>query len=125
MKNTKMIPAMVLHPGVILRDELEARGWTNKKLAQKMGGRPEGAISEILNGKKSITAETALQLAEALGTSAELWSRLQADYELHLARQRKPPSTSEPLIPVRLHRDAEPIGFCWAERNVSVWRTAP
>jgi HTH-type transcriptional regulator/antitoxin HigA len=49
-------------------------------------GRPLQAVNEIVRGKKRITGETALQLAEALGTSAELWMRLEADYELNRAR---------------------------------------
>jgi HTH-type transcriptional regulator/antitoxin HigA len=68
-----------------LAEELAARGMTQSQLARQMG-RPLQAVNEIVRGKKRITGETALQLAEALGTSAELWMRLEADHELNRAR---------------------------------------
>lgn len=64
-------------PGRIIKRELEARGWTQKDLAHIMD-RPEQTISQIVNAKKRITPETALQLAAAFGTSAEFWLRLEA-----------------------------------------------
>ncbi len=76
---------VLLAPGEVLKDELEARGWTQKDLADVMG-RPTQAISEIVSGTKQIMPQTALELAEALGTSAELWTNLEADYRLSLAR---------------------------------------
>lgn len=83
--SAKLRPARVPHPGHIIRRELEARGWTQKDLADIMG-RPEQAISEIVNGRKRIIPETALQLAEAFGTSADLWLNLESNYRLHQAR---------------------------------------
>jgi len=47
---------------------------------------PVGRISDITNGKRGITADTALRLARYFGTDAELWLKLQADYDLHVAR---------------------------------------
>jgi addiction module HigA family antidote len=76
---------LAIHPGEVLAEELEARNLTQRSLAQAIG-RPEQAISEIVHGKKGITAETALQLAEAFGVSAEFWMNLQTNYELTLAR---------------------------------------
>jgi HTH-type transcriptional regulator/antitoxin HigA len=76
---------LVVAPGEVLAEELTARGLTQSQLARQMG-RPLQAVNEIVRGKKRITGETALQLAEALGTSAELWMRLEADYELNRAR---------------------------------------
>jgi HTH-type transcriptional regulator/antitoxin HigA len=75
-------------PGDIIRRELEARGWQQKDLAEIMG-RPEQAISEIVNGKKQITPETAREMACALGTSAELWMNLEMAYRLHLAERER------------------------------------
>jgi HTH-type transcriptional regulator/antitoxin HigA len=80
--------ARVAPPGRIIRRELEARGWTQKDLAHIMD-RPEQTISQIVNGKKRITPETALQLAAAFGTSAELWLNLEASYQLHQAREEE------------------------------------
>ncbi len=56
-------PDMAIPPGEYLAEEIEARGITQKKLASSKG-RPANAINEIINGKKAITAETALQLEE-------------------------------------------------------------
>lgn len=77
--------ARVPPAGRIIRRELDARGWTQKDLAQIMD-RPEQTISQIVNAKKRITPETALQLAAAFGTSAELWLNLEANYQLRQAR---------------------------------------
>lgn len=56
--------------------ELEARGWTQKDLARIME-RPPQAISKIVKGGRQITPETALELAETFGTSAEFWTNLE------------------------------------------------
>jgi HTH-type transcriptional regulator/antitoxin HigA len=64
---------------------MEVRDMTQKQLAEQIG-RPPQAISEIIRGRKAITAETALQLERAFGTPAYLWLRLQADYDLGMAR---------------------------------------
>jgi addiction module HigA family antidote len=84
-------PDLAIPPGELLAEELAARGMTQSQLARHMG-RPLQVVNEIVRGKKRITGETALQLSEALGTSAELWMRLESDYELakaRLARQRR------------------------------------
>lgn len=76
-----------VHPGQLLAEELEVREWTQKALAAAMH-RPAGVISSIIAGKKSITAETALQLERVLGTPATLWIAKQGEYDLRLARQK-------------------------------------
>jgi HTH-type transcriptional regulator/antitoxin HigA len=58
--------------------ELEARGWTQKDLAE-ITNRPIQTINEIIQAKKQITPETALDLAAAFGTSAELWINLETN----------------------------------------------
>jgi len=83
----KLIAARVVPPGRVISRELEARDWTQQDLAEIMG-RPPQVISEIIRGKKQITPETAIQLAEAFGTSSELWLNLETNYQLHLARQQ-------------------------------------
>lgn len=77
-------PARIVTPGRIIQRELEERGWQQSELADIMG-RPAQAISEIINAKKQITAETARELAAAFGTTAEFWTQLEANYRLHLA----------------------------------------
>lgn len=75
--------ADVFPPGEYIRDELEARDWSQATLASIMG-RPLQTINEIVNGKKRITAQTAQGLAKAFGTSAEVWLNLEASYRLAL-----------------------------------------
>lgn len=77
-------PAQLTKPGEILRDELEARGWENKDLAEVIG-RPEQAISQIITGKKAITEETAIQLGQALGVDPGFWVGLEKQYRLQQA----------------------------------------
>ena len=78
-------PAEVFPPGEYLRDELAERGWTVTEFAEIID-RPLQAVSEILNGKKEITTETALSFSAALGTSAEVWLNLQMSYRLYQKR---------------------------------------
>ncbi len=78
-------PAEAFPPGDYLREELAERGWAEGEFAEIIG-RPVQAVSEILNGKKDITPDTAVAIGAALGTSAELWVSLQAAYRLHQAR---------------------------------------
>ena len=77
-------PARLVLPGRILKQELDARDWTQRDLAAILG-RPEQAISEIVNGTKQITPETSLELSQAFGTSPEFWHTLEANYRLELA----------------------------------------
>lgn len=88
-----LTPARVSPPGRILKRELEARGWTQKALAEIMG-RPHQTINGIVNGNKQITPETAIELAEALGTSAELWTNLESKYRLHAAKKESEHSSN-------------------------------
>lgn len=75
------VPAEVFPPGEFLRDELEAREWTQQELADILD-RPPRLISELIAGKRAITPETATGLAEAFGTSAEYWLNLECQYQL-------------------------------------------
>ena len=77
--------AEVFAPGEFLRDELEARGWTQGELAEIMG-RPTKLVNELIAGKKAITPETAIQLSAALGTSPDLWMNLESQYQLSKVR---------------------------------------
>lgn len=106
--STTMIPAEAFPPGDFLREELAERGWAEGEFA-KIIGRPAQTVSEILNGKKEITPETAVAIGAALGTSAELWLNLQAGYRLHQVRSVKSNSITpvtrraklRSLVPVR------------------------
>ncbi|MCH8065776.1 MAG: HigA family addiction module antidote protein [Chloroflexi bacterium] len=76
---------MAIPPGEILAEELQALGMTQKECARRMS-RPAQVINEIINAKKAITAETALQLELVVGGSADYWLGLEATYRLTLAR---------------------------------------
>ncbi|GAB1543628.1 HigA family addiction module antitoxin [Scytonema sp. NUACC21] len=84
----KLTPARVPTPGKILYRELEARGWTQKDLAEIMGCSVD-TINKIIRGSKEITLETAIELSQALGTSPEFWTNLEAKYRLHVGRTEK------------------------------------
>ncbi|MFH1560216.1 MAG: HigA family addiction module antitoxin [Chloroflexota bacterium] len=79
---TDAYPDVAIPPGEYLAEEIEARGITQKELARRMG-RPVNAINEIINGKKAITAETALQLEVVMPEiPARFWLNLETDYQL-------------------------------------------
>lgn len=77
--------AEVFPPGEFLREELEARNWSQTELAEIIG-RPVRLINEIIAGKKAITPETAIQLGESLGTGPEVWMNLESQYQLSKVR---------------------------------------
>lgn len=76
-----------IHPGEILAEELEEIGLSVEQMADLIEVRPNW-LSELLAGKRSVTADTALRLGQYLGMSADFWMNLQSAYELDLARQR-------------------------------------
>ena len=97
MKTTKLVP---IHPGEILREEfMSPRGLSQNALARALNVPPR-RINEIVLEKRGITADTALRLARFFGTSAEMWTGLQADYDLRLARYEKQK---------QIERDVEPL----------------
>ena len=75
-----------IHPGEILADELTERDITAAELARQINV-PANRISQILSGKRNISADTALRLGKWLGTGPELWLNLQKQYELRLAQK--------------------------------------
>lgn len=75
------VPAEVFPPGEFLREELEARDWTQQELADILD-RPPRLISELIAGKRAVTPETARGLGDAFGTSAEYWMNLESQYQL-------------------------------------------
>ena len=78
-----------IHPGEVLyEDFMQAMGISARKLAADIDV-PPSRISEVVNGHRPITADTALRLARLFKTSPQFWVRLQADWELHEAMQRE------------------------------------
>ena len=83
-----MMSSMLIHPGEMIKDEIIARGITQKELASQMGV-SYTVFNEILNGKRPVTTEYALLLEAALGTDANIWIGLQADYNMQKMKQDK------------------------------------
>lgn len=73
-----------VHPGEILREELEELEMSANGLAEKLAV-PGNRVSAILNGQRGVSADTALRLSRYLGTTPEFWINLQKSYELRLA----------------------------------------
>ena len=89
MKKLKnLVPKYATHGGNILLDELRARGIKQSVFCRKYGFSTT-IINEIIKGKRSITAKTAIQLEAALCINAEFWMRIQAMYELDKERIRQ------------------------------------
>jgi len=81
------MPLPAIHPGEHLAEELEALEMSAAELARRLKV-PTNRITEILNGQRSISGDTALRLAHFFGTSAQFWLNLQSLYELRLAEQK-------------------------------------
>jgi addiction module HigA family antidote len=76
-----------IHPGEVLAEDLEALHMSAAQLARQLKV-PTNRITEILNGQRAITGDTALRLAHFFGTSAQFWLNLQTLYDLRLAEQK-------------------------------------
>lgn len=84
----KITPAILIHPGEMIKDELESRGLTQKELANKLGI-SYTVFNEVLNGKRPVSTELALMLEAVWGIDAHIWLQLQADYNMESKRQDK------------------------------------
>jgi antitoxin HigA-1 len=78
---------VAVHPGRSLWRELVARKLSANRLALEIGV-PSGRVTDILNGKRGITADTALRLGRRLGTSAQFWMNLQTRHDLIVTEQK-------------------------------------
>jgi addiction module HigA family antidote len=77
------------HPGDVLKEELEARGISQKKFSEVLSI-PYTQLNEILNGKRPVTTNFALMMEVALGINPELLINMQMRYNMSVARQKKP-----------------------------------
>lgn len=110
--------AEAFHPGEFVREEMEARGWSQVDLAEILG-RPPRLVSELLAGTRSVSTETANGLAEAFGTDAQLWMNLQTSYDLWKSES----DTSGVSRRARLYSYAplrDMISRGWIERSESI-----
>jgi addiction module HigA family antidote len=97
MKTKKLSP---IHPGEILvEDFMKPMGISQNALARALRVSPN-LVNEIVLGKRSITAETALRLSRYFGTTAEVWIGLQATYDLRLARYEKAREIEREVMPL-------------------------
>ena len=76
-----------IHPGETLRDDLDALDMSAAELARRIEV-PVNRITQILNGRRAVTGDTALRLGRFFGTSGEFWLNLQKLYELRQAEQK-------------------------------------
>lgn len=111
-------PAEVFPPGEFLKEELEARGWSQVELAEILA-RPPRLISEIIAGKRAITPETAQGLSAAFGQSPQYWMNLETTYQLAKTRAAEPSVTRRAKLygkfPVK-----EMIKRSWIEFSESI-----
>lgn len=93
------MPRPPIHPGEHLRVDLEELGMSQAALARALHV-PKNRISQIINGERGITADTALRLARWMGTTPEYWLNLQANYELRKAREDAGETIREQVVPL-------------------------
>ena len=92
------MPIIPIHPGEILADELEALNMNAAQLARAIHV-PANRISQLLAGKRTITADTALRLGILFGTGPKFWLNLQSAYELDVAMSNIPQELKE-IVPL-------------------------
>jgi addiction module HigA family antidote len=80
--------APVVHPGRFLKRELESRKLSANRLALDLGV-PSGRITDILNGRRAITADTAVRLGRYFGNSGQFWLDLQSQYDIAVIERDK------------------------------------
>jgi antitoxin HigA-1 len=97
-----------IHPGEILADELQELGMSAAELARTLHV-PTNRITQILNGQRAITADTALRLGQWFGTGPELWLNLQKAYELRLAQRQVGQEIQQTIKHRLLPQEPEPI----------------
>ena len=87
MRRIQDMTREAIHPGETLREDLDALGMSAAELARRIEV-PVNRITEILNGRRAVTGDTALRLGRFFGTSGEFWLNLQKLYELRRAEQK-------------------------------------
>jgi antitoxin HigA-1 len=88
-----------IHPGEILRDELEVRELSAAETSRALHV-PTNRVTQILAGKRAITADTAIRLGLWLGTGPDLWMNLQKSYELRMAELETGEEIRRTVIPI-------------------------
>ncbi len=83
-----LTPYIPTHPGEVIKDEIEARGITQRQLSE-VTGIAYSVVNEVLNGKRPVTIEYALLIAKALDLDADTFIRMQAEYDLQTTKLDK------------------------------------
>lgn len=115
------VAAEVFPPGEFLREELEARGWTQAEFAEIIG-KDTRLVSEVISGKRAVTPETAIALGQALETGPEVWMNLESQYQLSKVRSFGQESITQKA---RLHskfpvREMVKRGWIEATKNIEI-----
>lgn len=116
--NNDSLPLFATHPGELLKDELEARNLSQKQLSE-MTGIKTSVISETIHGKRAVSMNMAIALESALGISAQMWMKLQSQYNMDSAGIAQRDSHQETIpvtIPVQDKKLLKDIArkFGWA-----------
>lgn len=90
----------VVHPGRLLKRELASRALSANRLALDLGV-PSGRIPDILNGGRSVTADTAVRLGRYFGNSAQFWLDLQSQHDIALIERERGAEIIERVKPAR------------------------
>ncbi|TVQ71107.1 MAG: addiction module antidote protein, HigA family [Balneolaceae bacterium] len=94
-----------IHPGKILAEEfLQPLGISQRAFSRQIDV-PPNRVNEIIRGRRAVSGDTAIRLSLALGTSAEMWLRLQYRYELEKAQEEADPKLLEKIQPVAVPND--------------------
>ena len=96
-----------VHPGLVLKDELAERGITSTEFARQIGV-PPNRVSQIINGKRAITGDTALRFGHWFGVEPEFWLNLQNQFDLVRADQQSGEAVR--LLPTRADLPSRPYG---------------
>ena len=119
-RNDNPAPFMAVHPGMMIKPELEERGISQKAFAQMLGTQPSH-LSEVLNGKRTLTTDLAIKIESAIGLPAKILLSAQAHYELEVAggESKKPDAQHETVsvtIPAQDHNLLQEIvkRFGWS-----------
>lgn len=83
-----LTPAIPIHPGEVLREEIECRGISQTMLAREIGVRIS-LLNELINGKRNFTIEYAMLVEAALGIDADFWLTMQMNYDSYVAKRNK------------------------------------
>lgn len=98
-----LIPSRPVHPGELIKDEIEYRGISQKDFAAEIG-MPPSVLNAVLNGKRAVTTEYALLFEAALGVDANIWLRMQTAYNMQVAK-------SDPSFMARINRIRKVAAF--------------